>query len=1106
MTQNLWHYLNTFNPSYQEDLRVGLIKKRDSWGSDDEESRSFVDDYSTVKMVRRLNQLNAELFEQIGLYYFLCSINKTNLIDHSTTSEMKRFSFEGDLILSMFDVYFNSNYDTMYKKFSANSSDDIELVKTLYNKVKDRFYSINLKYEQLMKRTGTKARFGDTLMIFIVISLLALSGVGQVNADVCCSFAPNHCPFATNPFSYQIMSYNGEPCNNYISRYVEDNNSTIHVTECQSSMIDPSSCINSCEVGCNGNEAFCDNRTCGGNKCNCDTFPIKYVYNCLNEEGEEIGESNFDTYTCYTSAISDFKKRVLFSCPQIDVLSDKDYFYTTINTDYAGCVLYVNKDVWSFQNSYMDSNLVVKIDETAKARSGKFEVRINCNSNPCHHSSVYANYDVQCVVIDCIFCWEVFSSMNCLPFSYKVFAFFVILFTIAMILAALPCFWIPIYTTWKCLMFPKAMCWPMLKKRYDEMHKKLAKKTKDLKKKNQAKSAKMSLEEQRGYEDPDYPSEIVSDVGVIIEDELAIMIKEREIKDKERLLKLKKENEKFSSRNSRNDSRKSDSEKNRTNYGRQGNINNGTNNMLVAVLIIGIVFNSFEMASAITCTNNPPISVSAPSCVGTSASSESCTFTFSTTISIPYPGASACLIFNDQNNKLLGSLNVTYVNRTDIATLTTSYYTGRWKPLSNSFHGCYLNGWCDNNCASATARNMYSFPPLIATYPGFTYCRRSCGCAGCGCGFCDAGCVVSGYALQFQDSAMAVAEVNRLNYIYYLQYSYANTITTWSQSSASNTIGPFKIDYVGSFSGDNNIVFGTKNVIFNNSVSYWGEASPLNSPSQQNIGDIQSSSQNLMQAPDVSAFIYDPNIVSSIDQDKSTTFYFTNPGMNNINQYPKFPTMIGGQVWSYTSGQMKSVASSPGAVVLTITTTSPITLTRIKTTVCPTGSFLSGSGCYNCDIGSSIIVTLKSTCSAGLVRLSTDSTDVQLNTQSLNIGTAFSNYEIDLYTSKQVNNFLLIVSSDGNIEHITISFAAVENVTVRTDNQTSQNNVSGGPSSGWSFSFPNWDSFINSLSDLSSPFHYASILITIIAVVVMFFMTIFIGKWILSSCSLPKRV
>jgi hypothetical protein len=1059
--ENLKNYLNYWDSSYWKNKSRSHYKKTDDL-LDVEEAPNHIgyhfENPVVAKSISCVERLTEDNFQQLALYYYLKTNKRDSQVDQSNVSFLQSMENEGRLCKALLECYMNKDSVSLFLAFDCRTKRDEELVTSLFHVKIDSLSSIASKISMLDKNYLRKAHFGNKFLIYLNMFLffILISSLPASNAATCCALNPSSCSYNTNEVNYNVIAMsNGYICESYLSRYHEvTTNETKDntITECTSSIIDPVSCLNSCSTGCNGNTMFCFTHTCDGNKCFCNRKDIVYDYYCLNDESEEIGTGHLSTYHCYTQIEQDFKKRIIVSCPVVNLLSDKEYFYTTIDSDYNSCILYITKDGWSYQSAFIEPNQVVRIDEMAKARSGRFEVKVICGNNVCHHSSIFVDFTRDCVIVDCIFCWEVYSSLNCLPFSYKVFAALITLLFMSLIIAILPCFWILIKTIWMCLMFPKKCCWPYMNKKIKEADKYIKKI--NISDEN-IENSREHERENRNYDD-------------IYEKEVVVL--------------------------------KADKSSDRRQQPSNSVFNRPNPNAFIYVVLLSYFI---ICASAITCSSSPPISVSSPSCVSTSASAESCTFTFSTTVTIPYPGASSCLTFIDSQNKVLGNMNVTYINRTDIAYLTTSYYTGRWKPLSSSFHGCYQNGWCDDSCATATTRNMYGFSSLIASWPGLTYCRRSCGCAGCGCFFCDAGCVVSGYSLQYLDSAMAVSEINRLSYTSYLSYAYSGTVQTFAQSTSSVNIGPFKVDYIGSFSGDVQTYFGTKNVIFNSTSSYWGEASSLNSPTQQNIGDIQATSLTSLQSPTTTSFIFDPNIISSVSQDKSDNFYFSNPGMNNINLYPKFPAMIGGQLWTYTTGYIKSVAISPGPVVLTVTTQSPITLTRTKTTVCPKALYLSGSGCFSCDAGSTIIIKASSTCSPGLVLVSADVAYVSISTKSIDLLTTDKNFEIDLLTTNQINSFNIILASDGNTITIPVSFAAVENVTLRNDTYTFVPGSSvGGP--GFSFSFPSWADFTSALTDSNSDYHYSAIVSLVIGIIVIVLVLAISFILIKTMCTVPK--
>lgn len=1009
--ERIYNYLNYFNGSH---WKASMDIEPEDGGDPIHISLDNEKD-KLRKLLNSIENLDSETFIQLGLYSLGQDVCP-NKIDTSTTREVEMSQEIGSFIKHLALYYKDQNYNHI-SSYIRDNTEDVKIVKEIINSRSSELNSINKRIEHCSSKNG-KMHFGKTYMFYILCFFLFIS---PVYSEVCCTLSQGSCPFSDNHVEFPIVLDNvNKICESYLIRYENDANGTHINYECTSIEIDPSTCIVNCNEGCSGNELFCSTRICNGNKCNCNKFLAKEMIICIDEfeNDEKVGHRSIKH--CYTKSMTEFKKRVLISCPPIDVIVDKDFIYTTIVSDFSNCVLYANKDSWNYQSAFQDSNMVAKIGDVAKIKTGNIDIKVVCGSNQCHHTSHYLDYTIQCTIVDCIFCWEVYSSLNCLPFSYKIFAFLVVLLTVSLIIAILPCFWVLIITVWKCIMIPKYCCWPMMKNYHKRLNQKLDE-----------------------YKD-------------------TIDLEEATKNDNKRV-------------------------KRGANF-RGTSVNS-------SILLISCLF-IINTCSA-QCVSSPPISVSQPSCVASSASTETCTFTFSTTISIPFPGAKVCLTFNDNNNKLIGNLNITYINRTDIATLTTTYYTGLWEFLSSSFHGCYLNGWCDNGCASASDRGMYGFSTEIASYPGFTSCRRSCGCAACGCFFCDAGCVVSGYALRFISSAMAVADITRITFSYFLEYSYSSTKQIWSQNLGSVNIGPFKSDFIGSFLGDSTI-FGTKNVIFNSTHQYFGEASEAGSPTQQQIGDIQAVSLTSLQSTSTSAFIHDPNIVSSTPQDKSTTFYYTNPGMNNLGLYPHFPITFSGSIWTYQNGQMRTSANNPGAVLLTITTSSPISLTRTKTIVCPEGEFISGSGCYNCDIGSVLKIKARSTCSSGLVRVETSTLSAITNLKSIMLLNSYSNFDIDITTSQAINQFDLLLIADQTTIRIPISFAAVENITLRND---TINQVPTGSTGASAIVFPSWDNFLDHLVNNSNGYQWLYVIYVVIAVILAIVILVFVLKLIFSMCS-----
>lgn len=1059
----------------------------DGYGNTKINSIVVKDSNNVTSMLNSVANLSTEEFVQCGLYG-LFETAQPEKIDDSTTENMRMMSVNCEFIALLTICYQNKNLDPVSGFTNREKSKETEISEFLVDHA-DEFNTIIKRMETVKSKPG-KMKFGSTYLFYLVMILSCFSFITSVNADSCCSLSLSGCPFSDNRVDLTVVvDSNNVICQSYLKRYVSDVNGTHTNIDCTSTLIDPSQCIHECSTGCSGNSQFCSMFNCNGNRCNCQAYNSTEVLKCIGYEDEELElEGHYANLYCFTQNIQEFKKRGIISCPQMDIVTDKDFVYATIPSDFNQCIAYASKDIWSYQAAFLDPNMIIKIDQSAKTKSGTVDIKVICSNVQCFHTTSYLDYTVDCVIVNSWYPGDVYSNLNCLPASYQA-AF--TLSVIALVLAGIalcPCTWVIIYSLWRCCMFPSYCCWPIMnnyylrmKNKLDDLHEREYGDDKTIdesswKRLKSIKSNPYDVEKGLQYNNVNFSS--------------ASNPNDEPKRNKTTI-------EKFMSSDNKvpKDSGSGNSSRERSERAHGSYVHGTGNNILYynTIIFVSTILLSLSLVSS-QCVSTPPISVSQPSCVSTSASTEQCTFTFSTTVSIPFPGAKVCLTFKDDNSKLIGNINMTYINRTDIGTLTTRYYTGLWVPLASSFHGCYNNGWCDDSCASASSRTMYGFDSTIAQYPGQTYCRRSCGCAACGCFYCVGGCVVSGYSIKYTSAAMAVADITKLSYNYYFAMDYDNTHSEWNQNLGSTTVGPFKADFVGSFQGDTTY-FGTKNVIFNSTHQYFGEACEANSPIQQQVGDLQASSLSNLQNKN---YIFDTNIVNSIPQDKSTTYIFANPGMNNIGVYPKFPVTYG-TVWTYSTGQIKTKANNPGAVLIQLTSNNPVTLTRTKTIVCPEGEYISGSGCYNCDQGAVVRLKIRSTCSMGSIRLETSSEFAHTTLKSITITNSFAMYDIDITTSLQINNWNMLLITEQSTVSIPVSFGAVENITLRND--TFEVVPTRGDESGVGLIFPSWDNFLDNLSFNTNGFQWLYIIYVVIFCIIMIVIIYLLIKIIMAMCN-----
>jgi hypothetical protein len=142
------------------------------------------------------------------------------------------------------------------------------------------------------------------------------------------------------------------------------------------------------------------------------------------------------------------------------------------------------------------------------------------------------------------------------------------------------------------------------------------------------------------------------------------------------------------------------------------------------------------------------------------------------------------------------------------------------------------------------------------------------------------------------------------------------------------------------------------------------------------------------------------------------------------------PININGEQWSQDGLFVQSEPVSPGALVVQLSTVGKYVVTRKMEVVCPAGTFIAGSGCFNCDLGFKLKMTLHSYCRPGTVLMTTDSSAVILWTNAVALNTTSANFTITGFTTSRQNNWNLIIGTAANQLKIPITFTASEDNTI----------------------------------------------------------------------------
>jgi hypothetical protein len=147
---------------------------------------------------------------------------------------------------------------------------------------------------------------------------------------------------------------------------------------------------------------------------------------------------------------------------------------------------------------------------------------------------------------------------------------------------------------------------------------------------------------------------------------------------------------------------------------------------------------------------------------------------------------------------------------------------------------------------------------------------------------------------------------------------------------------------------------------------------------------------------------------------------------------------LGGSAWSYGGGNLVSSLVNPGALVVKLKTVGNYRVDRRLSVVCPAGTFVSASGCFNCDLGFRIKLVLHSYCEKGTVLVTTDDSSVILWTNAVALDVLDANFTINGATTKASNDFDLIIGSASNQLKINVVFTASEDINIHN-----QSNING---------------------------------------------------------------
>jgi hypothetical protein len=460
----------------------------------------------------------------------------------------------------------------------------------------------------------------------------------------------------------------------------------------------------------------------------------------------------------------------------------------------------------------------------------------------------------------------------------------------------------------------------------------------------------------------------------------------------------------------------------------------------------------------VTCAFTQTVSSTATNCEGTGAS-QICNFYLTGSFSINM-GMTSCISVVDSAGNPFALLAFHYQSNIATVSASKSYNTANWayKEANLAFCPNTLNfQQCLDWAATGYPDRFYSILSPYNTQPGFNNCMQNNANGACG---------DKKWSYNLYRSAILPTgheyTVYQMQYISYVpklvvsvidsqNYGGAQTISI-SQGVGVSDDGTFQITLDGLYNVDPTI-FPTPYYtvdITNGSIGYLPlQASARGTPSK-GFGEIQSNTDGAIFSSSLSAFIFDPSILTC--SSSSTTYHcqsLTQHGVPNMlaTSIP-LPARIGGNYWYLNSRTLMSNLTVAPPIQVTFSALGEgLSLHSYYAQVCPQISTINATGCYSCDEQAILTVTVQSTCAPGISVMKFSDPEIILGNPVLAIQVTPEIWEIRFTTQKSVNHFLVTLcdSSGANCASDDVSFIAFEKIyqDVKFNNGTTPEAIEG---------------------------------------------------------------
>lgn len=464
------------------------------------------------------------------------------------------------------------------------------------------------------------------------------------------------------------------------------------------------------------------------------------------------------------------------------------------------------------------------------------------------------------------------------------------------------------------------------------------------------------------------------------------------------------------------------------------------------------------LSVAFGCDDGLVIPVNLQSC-SVSGQVQTCTLTFDSLMVISGIQSKVCLTFAADSNKThVASFTASLDSAWSRNLLNELYTTSDYEPHVESFHSCFSlsnNDFCtdqpNSGCAQVNSNRTLSLDrwfvesdPFLKSFPGRSECSRTPGCAWNGCFLCNDACVTSRYSIRPKGQAYKVnalvGKVDEAEISVNFDHDGEDIKRTCIGSANTCDLGKIRVQLLNV---ETNAEFtpGSERWIRSQFDSFMAEASAVNSPVAGQIGEIQAKSP-----ADLSngRFIIPDNIGSLITGSHAHSYSFNPSGIAANSGAPRLPLVVPNGLLIDKQGTLQTNLTH-AQVKLRVSTSEPLTVTRIVNVVCPTIVSISvpASGCFQCSEGWSAVLIAKSTCSSGKVMISSSDGDILIYTASAQINTTDSMVILQGSTNKVNNQFKVALCATDKCDSIDMSFTAIPGVEVRNDSDVTVSSQTG---------------------------------------------------------------